>query len=144
MPTLSDALMRRLVRESRVGRLATVDPDGRPNVVPFVFALDGETLYSSVDRKPKATFELRRLANIRERPNAATVLVDHFSEDWEELWWVRIRAGGRILDEGAERERAIRALEENYAQYERGALADQTLFALDAVSWRGWSWRRLQ
>ena len=39
---------------ARVARLATLDPDGRPHLVPIVFALDGDTLYSAVDRKAEA------------------------------------------------------------------------------------------
>ena len=46
----------------RVARLATVGPDGRPHVVPICFALDGDTLYTAVDSKPKSTRRLRRLA----------------------------------------------------------------------------------
>ena len=64
-----------------VGRLATIDPDGSPNVVPFVFALIGDTLYTTVDAKPKRTTKLQRLANI-ERDPRVTVLADHYDEDW--------------------------------------------------------------
>ena len=46
---------------ARVARLATTDPDGRPHLVPIVFALDGDTLYSAVDRKPKRSSKLRRI-----------------------------------------------------------------------------------
>jgi nitroimidazol reductase NimA-like FMN-containing flavoprotein (pyridoxamine 5'-phosphate oxidase superfamily) len=33
-----------------VARLATIDPDGRPHLVPITFALDGDTLYSAALR----------------------------------------------------------------------------------------------
>ena len=46
-------IARRRVLAARVARLATIDPDGRPHVVPIVFVLDGETLYTAVDAKPK-------------------------------------------------------------------------------------------
>jgi len=48
---------------ARVARLATTDPDGRlrPHLVPIVFALDGNTLYSAVDRKSKRSRILRRI-----------------------------------------------------------------------------------
>ena len=48
--------------DARVARLATVDPDGRPHVVPICFALDGDTLYTAVDEKPKSTRRLIRKA----------------------------------------------------------------------------------
>ena len=60
---------------ARVARLATTDPDGRPHLVPIVFALDGNTLYSAVDRKPKRSRTLRRIENARARPDI-TVVVD--------------------------------------------------------------------
>ena len=54
--------------EARVAPLATTDPDGRPHLIPIVFALEGDTLYSAVDRKPKRSSKLRRIENARARP----------------------------------------------------------------------------
>jgi PPOX class probable F420-dependent enzyme len=77
---------RRRFGAARVARLATADAAGRPHLVPIVFALEGDRVYSAVDAKPKRTTALRRLANVRENP-AATVLVDHYDdEDWSALW----------------------------------------------------------
>ncbi|MGH2683535.1 MAG: TIGR03668 family PPOX class F420-dependent oxidoreductase [Actinomycetota bacterium] len=130
--------MRRRVAEARVGRLATIDPDGRPNVVPFVFVLDGETLYSSVDEKPKRTRRLRRLENLRRDPRF-TVLVDHYEEEWPRVWWVRLRGQGRVIEEGTERDHAIRLLGEKYRQYEAEA-PQGSVMALDVEEWRGWAY----
>lgn len=91
---------------ARVARLATTDPDGRPHLVPIVFAVDGATLYSAVDRKPKRSRTLRRIENARVRPDV-TLLVDHYAEQWSRLWWIRVRGRARVLDDGAERERAL-------------------------------------
>jgi PPOX class probable F420-dependent enzyme len=108
-----------LAATARVARLATLDRDGRPQLVPIVFAIDGGTLYSAVDDKPKRRDrELRRLRNARERP-AATVLVDHYAEDWQELWWVRIDGSARVLDGGEEADTAIALLAAKYEQYAR-------------------------
>ena len=101
---------------ARVARLATTDPDGRPHLVPIVFAIDGDTLYSAVDRKPKRSTTLRRIENARARPDV-TVLVDHYEDDWSRLWWIRLRGRARVLDEGEERERALELLREKYPQY---------------------------
>jgi PPOX class probable F420-dependent enzyme len=60
-----------------------------------VFALDGETLYSAVDQKPKRSQRLRRIENARTRPQV-TILVDHYDEDWARLWWIRIRGRARV------------------------------------------------
>ena len=65
--------MRERVRTARAARLATIDPNGRPHLMPIVFVLDGQSLYSAVDAKPKRSRGLRRVANARERPDV-TVL----------------------------------------------------------------------
>jgi PPOX class probable F420-dependent enzyme len=122
---------------ARVARLATTDPDGRPHLVPIVFALDGDTLYSAVDRKRKRSRTLRRIENARERPDV-TVLVDHYDEDWGRLWWIRLRGRARVLDEGAERERALALLVEKYPQY-REEPPDGAVLAVDIDDVRSWS-----
>jgi PPOX class probable F420-dependent enzyme len=99
-----------------VARLATIDPDGRPHLVPIVFAVAGETLYSAVDAKPKRSRTLRRIENARARPDV-TVLVDGYDDDWTRLWWIRIRGRARVLDGGDEADRAIRLLAAKYPQY---------------------------
>ena len=110
--------MRERVRTARVARLATTDPDGRPHLVPIVFVVDGEKLYSAVDAKPKRSRRLRRVANARERPDV-TVLVDHYEDDWGRLWWVSLRGRARVLDRGEEAERALRLLVDKYEHYRR-------------------------
>lgn len=134
--------MRRLVADARVGRLATLDPDGRPNLVPFVFALEGDSLYSSVDEKPKGSRRLRRVENLRRDPEV-TVLVDHYEEDWPGLWWVRLRGRGRVLEDGPERARALALLRDKYPQY-REAPPRGPVIAVDVIEWRGWSWRPVE
>src|SRR6202000_2774806 len=71
--------------QSPVARLATVTPDGVPHLVPVVFAVAGDTIYTAVDAKPKTTRQLRRLANIENNPQAS-LLVDHYADDWTQLW----------------------------------------------------------
>ena len=120
-----------------MARLATTDPDGRPHLVPIVFALDGDTLYSAVDRKPKRSRTLRRVENARARPDV-TVLVDHYDEDWEHLWWIRLRGRARVLDDGKERERALALLAAKYPQY-RDVPPDGPVLAVDVTQVRTWS-----
>ena len=122
---------------ARVARLATTDPDGRPHLVPIVFALDGDTLYSAVDRKRKRSSKLRRIENARARPDV-TILVDHYDEDWSGLWWIRLRGRARVLDEGDERERALGLLAEKYPQY-RTDPPDGPVLAVDVTETRDWS-----
>ena len=122
---------------ARVARLATTDPDGRLHLVPIVFALENDTLYTAVDRKPKRSRRLRRIENARARPDV-TVLVDHYEEDWQRLWWIWLRGRARVLDEGEERERAVALLTEKYPQY-RDEPPDGPVLAVDVVEIREWA-----
>ena len=134
---LAEDVARRLVRDARVARLATIDPDGSPNLVPFCFALVGDTLYSAVDAKPKERPNLQRLANIDRDPRVA-VLVDRYDEDWTAVWWVRVRGQARVLDDDGERERGLSALTQKYPQYVDEPPSGPVI-AIAARSWRGWS-----
>jgi PPOX class probable F420-dependent enzyme len=98
--------------QARVARLATVDPLGRPHVVPISFVIEGETLYTAVDEKPKRTRALQRLRNIEAHPQVE-VLIDHYDEDWSRLWWVRLRGTARVIDDP----HALELLVRKYAQY---------------------------
>ena len=120
-----------------MARLATTDPDGRPNVVPFCFAVEGDVLFSAVDEKPKRTKRLRRLDNIRARPEV-TVLVDHYEEDWSGLWWVRLRGEGRVVEEGRDRAHALALLEQKYEQYRREPPTGAVI-VVHVREWRHWS-----
>jgi PPOX class probable F420-dependent enzyme len=128
--------LRRRVEAASVARLATIDPQGRPHLVPICFALVGETLYTAVDRKPKRSPRLQRLANVRANPHVA-VLVDHYEEDWSRLWWVRLRGRARVLEDGDELERALAQLAAKYVQY-RAEPPPGPVLAIDLDEWRGW------
>ena len=98
---------------ARVARLATVGADGNPHVVPICFALDGDTLYTAVDAKPKSTRALRRLANIRANPRVE-VVIDHYEDDWTRLWWVRLAGRARVVESDP---RGLELLRAKYPQY---------------------------
>jgi PPOX class probable F420-dependent enzyme len=99
-------------QDAPVARLATVDPQGRPHVVPICFAIDGATLYTAVDEKPKRTRRLQRLRNIEANPRVE-VLIDRYDDDWSRLWWVRLRGTARVVDDP----RALELLAAKYPQY---------------------------
>ena len=134
---MDEAEQRRRVAAARVGRLATSEGDGPPHLVPVCFVLAGDTVYSAVDRKPKRTPQLRRLANVRARP-AATLLVDEYAEDWSRLWWVRLRGPARVLEDGQERLAALALLREKYPQYVRSRRT-APCWRSTSSEWRGWS-----
>jgi PPOX class probable F420-dependent enzyme len=128
----ADARARLVV--ARVGRLATVAADGRPRLVPFCFAVDGDTLHSAVDEKPKTTARLRRLDDIAAHPDV-TVLVDHYDDDWSQLWWVRARGRAEVVDDP---EPAQGLLAAKYVQYRRRPPAGPFV-RVELAEWRWWS-----
>ncbi|HKS51737.1 MAG TPA: TIGR03668 family PPOX class F420-dependent oxidoreductase [Pseudonocardiaceae bacterium] len=124
--------------QARVARLATADASGRPHLVPMVFALAGDTIYSAVDAKPKRSTSLRRLANIAANPRVA-VLVDHYDDDWNELWWVRADGSARILEAGEPEGRdAVARLVERYCPY-HGRPPRGPVLAINVARWSSWS-----
>lgn len=113
---MENAEARRRLAGFRVAHLATVSAEGRPHIVPIVFALDGDTLYFAVDAKPKRTANLQRLKNIAANP-AVSVLADHYEDDWTRLWWVRADGTARVVTDDSEASRAIDLLASRYRQY---------------------------
>ncbi|HWE70166.1 MAG TPA: TIGR03668 family PPOX class F420-dependent oxidoreductase [Acidimicrobiales bacterium] len=133
---MDDSTMRQRVHTARVGHLATVRATGHPHLVPCCFILSGETLYSAVDAKPKSTLALQRLDNLAANP-WASLLVDHYGEDWSTLWWVRVDGTARIITSGPEFDRARVELAAKYDQYVRQPPPGPVI-AIDAVAWRAW------
>ncbi len=135
---MTAARARALFAAGRVAHLATAGAGGRPHVVPIVFAVHGDRVYSTVDAKPKRPTALRRLANVRENPFVA-LLVDHYDDaDWSALWWVRADGRGRVLTAAEpEARRAVALLRERYPQQEATGL----VLAVDVERWSGWSAR---
>jgi PPOX class probable F420-dependent enzyme len=144
---LTDAELR-FLEAARHGVLATIAPDGRPRLVPFVFAsrFSGRSksvvLYSALDEKPKTVSDPRDLArvrDIRERPRV-TVLVDRYDdEDWSNLRWLRLDGDADILEPGAaEHPHAVELLRERYTQYASHDLESRPVIRIEvtrAVSW---------
>jgi PPOX class probable F420-dependent enzyme len=136
---MDEARCRARLSAARVGRLATVRPDGRPHVVACCFAVSGDRLWTAVDAKPKATVRLQRLANVRAHP-WASLLVDHYEEDWDALWWVRADGPATVLADGDEHAAALAALVAKYEQYASEPPRGEVI-AIEVERWRGWSAR---
>ncbi|GBE63858.1 PPOX class F420-dependent oxidoreductase [Mycobacterium sp. MFM001] len=138
-----------------VARLATVAPDGMPHLVPVVFALglsrgdplrpasprlrsptDDDVVYTAVDAKPKSTQRLRRLANIEQNPRVS-VLVDHYADDWAQLWWVRVDGVAQIHREGGTLQAGYELLRAKYRQYQSVPL-DGPVIAVAVRRWSSW------
>jgi PPOX class probable F420-dependent enzyme len=129
--------MRSRLQSASVAHLATVTPAGSPHIVPCCFVLDADTIFSAVDAKPKSTLQLARLDNIREHPRVS-LLVDHYEDDWNHLWWVRVDGPARVLEAADPvRDLALEALAAKYAQY-RAARPAGAVIAIEISTWRAW------
>lgn len=127
--------------DARVARLATVGAEARPHLVPITFVLDrdpasgADLVVSAVDAKPKRSRRLRRLANVAAN-SAVCLLVDHYEDDWDALWWVR--ADGVASVEQAPPAGAGELLAAKYVQY-REQPPEGPFLVVRVVKWRGWS-----
>ena len=122
---------------ARVARLATVGGDGQPHVVPVTFAVDGDLIYTAVDYKPKKSANLRRLRNIRENPRVA-LLVDHYAENWDELWWARVDGWASVVEDEQALQDPLDVLANRYEQY-RERRPSGPVIVIQADRWKGWS-----
>src|ERR1700758_4760494 len=121
---------RLFLNNQRVANLATADRDAVPHVVPVCFATSNDTLYITIDAKPKRSLStpLKRLKNIAQNP-AVTVVVDRYEEDWGQLGWVMLRVHAEILIDGREHDQAQELLRSRYPQLNRMQIAELPVIA---------------
>jgi PPOX class probable F420-dependent enzyme len=117
-------------------RLATVTPGGQPHLVPVVFAMRDDVVFTAVDAKPKSTRKLRRLANIEHNPSVS-FLVDHYDDDWTQLWWVRVDGVAAVHRDGDVMRAGYHALRAKYSQYQTVSL-DGPVIAVAVQHWASW------
>lgn len=138
-----DGEARSFLERCRVGHLATADASACPHVIPVCFVLEAETLYITVDEKPKraARRPLKRVRNLLENPRAAFV-ADVYSEDWSRLGWVMVGGPAEVLETGAEHDRAQARLRKRYSQLRAMRIEGLPVIALRIE--RARSWGRLE
>lgn len=135
----SDEQAMRWAAAARVARMATVDAQGVPSVVPICFHLAHRTLYSVIDEKPKRVpgRRLKRLRNLAAHP-AMAVVVDVWDEDWSRLAWVLLRGEGEIIERASQHPPVLAALREKYPQYRNMALEAQHMIRMRIRQVRQW------
>jgi len=138
---------RRLIELTRTATLATIDPFERPRMVPCCFAADPNrpVVWTPIDEKPKRSSDPRQLGRVTDLMAwpAVSLLVDHWSEDWAELGWLRLHGQAGLLepDDAAaapERRTAIAALRARYPQYREHDLESRLIIAIEvteAIRW---------
>ena len=132
---------RAFLEGERVARLATADASGKPHVIPICFVAEGDTVYFTIDEKPKTGMPLKRLSNMQANPQVALV-VDHYEENWSRLGWLMLQGRAEILVSGDEHDRAQASLRGRYRQL--GAMRIESLPVVAIRIERATSWGRLQ
>jgi PPOX class probable F420-dependent enzyme len=152
--TMLDARSRAFLAAARTATLATIAPSGRPRLVPICFTVGPDAaggrprLYSPLDDKPKQDDDPHELARVRDilvLPEA-TLLIDHWSEDWTRLGWIRLDTRAELIEpeprEEAEHAAAIVALRAKYPQYAEHGLEGRPILRFTVI--RLVSWGRLE
>lgn len=134
---LSEDDARARLSSVRVAALGTVGDDGSPHLVPITFAVEDDVIYTTVDHKPKTTSRLRRLRNIAHNPRVA-LLAHHYSDDWQQLWWVRVDGLASVASSAEGIRHPIDVLVERYDQY-RARRPDGPVITIRVERWTGWS-----
>jgi len=122
-PLLISAEICARLEVERIARLATLDADRKPHLIPICFVWDGSVFYSAIDHKPKRVVSTRlvRIKNITKSPHVA-LLLDQYDEDWTRLWYVLVRGEAHLVSSAEERNRAIQRLRAKYPQYDERML----------------------
>jgi PPOX class probable F420-dependent enzyme len=121
---------------ARVAILGSVTPEGDPHLVPVTFALEGDTLWTAIDGKPKRGKRLHRHLNIAAHPRVS-LLVSHWDEDWSRLWWVRADGLAAVIDEPATVDQALASLRRKYRQYADIEVGPPVI-EVRITGWLGW------
>jgi PPOX class probable F420-dependent enzyme len=66
-----------------------------------------------------------------------SLLVDHYDDDWTQLWWVRADGLAEVHETGEEMAIGYALLRRKYPQYERIAL-DGPVVTVDVQRWSSW------
>jgi PPOX class probable F420-dependent enzyme len=142
LPLLDETECWGRVERARHGVLATVHLDRGVDAVPVVYAVVDRRLVLPVDTvKPKRHLRLGRLANLAQDPRCV-LLVEHYADDWSELWWVRIHAAAStpVASQPGPAPSWLDALAARYPHYgEPGAVAAAVVLQPTAVT--GWAAR---
>ena len=123
-----------MLDSERVARLAYLDSDDRPRVLPVVFAVVADTVWGVIETKPKRSPVPARVPLLRRRPEVA-LCVDVYDDEWERLAWVQLLGRVELLDlaDGPE---GLEALRDRYPQYrERTPPGPLLRFDLERALW---------
>ena len=107
-----------MITSARIGHLATASSNLQPYVTPAVFILQKNNIIVPLDDKPKTVSvkELRRVKNIEENPKVS-FLVDHYEEDWRNLWFVMIIGYAMLVKPNRRTERLRKEISKIHSKF---------------------------
>ena len=110
-----------LIKRSKVARLATVDQQSHPYVVPIVFVFHKNSFFIPLDEKTKGVNpkKLKRVKNIQKNPKV-TLLIDQYQNDWKKLFFLMIHGKASVIDNNSKTLNEIhKLLVLKYPQYKK-------------------------
>ena len=143
---LNDTSLKTIINKARVARLATVDSERKPHLIPVVFVFDNGCYFIPIDEKSKRQkpHRLKRVKNIQQNPNV-TILIDEYNEDWRKLFFIMIQGMASIIGnkELEQRElllleRAHRLLSDKYLQYQKIGIGKYIIMIIPqkVITWK--------
>ena len=143
-----DTYPKTIINTARVARLATIDLECKPHLVPVVFAYDNDRdfYFIPIDEKTKRSRpeNLKRVRNIKENPNVA-LLIDEYNEDWTKLYFIMIQGkasiiGGKKLDQNEMSllKKAHKLLRNKYPQYQKIGVGEYVIMIMPqkVIAWK--------
>lgn len=149
MKLINNIYIKSIIDKARIARLATVDTECKPHLVPVVFAFDGVYFYIPIDEKtkqePSKPEKLKRVKNIQTNPNIA-LLIDEYNEDWTKLYFVMIQGRASLISNkrGEQQnellllEKAHKLLSEKYHHYQKIGIGKYVImiYPYKIMSWK--------
>jgi PPOX class probable F420-dependent enzyme len=142
---INDPYIKMIIDKARVARLATVDSECKPHLIPVVFVFDNHCYFIPIDEKTKRSRpeKLKRAKNIQQNPNVA-LLIDEYNEDWKKLYFIMIQGKASIVGKELEQnemlllEKAHKLLSDKYVQYQKIGIGEYVIMIIPqkVITWK--------
>ena len=144
-----DTYPKTIINTARVARLATVDLECKPHLIPVVFVYDNDRdfYFIPIDEKTKRSRpeNLKRVRNIKENPNVV-LLIDEYNEDWTKLYFIMIQGKASIIggkkkldqNEMSLLTKAHKLLRNKYPQYQKIGVGEYVIMIMPqkVIAWK--------
>ena len=143
---INDTFVKTIIDKARVARLATVDSECKPHLIPVVFVFDNYSYFIPIDEKTKRSRpeKLKRAKNIQHNSNV-TLLIDDYNENWRKLYFIMIQGkasiiGGKKLEQNELLllEKAHKLLSDKYLQYQKIGIGEYVIMIIPqkVITWK--------